>query len=443
MKQLYILLFLLTSLSMSGQLVLNETLYDPPSGDAGDANGDGTRSASEDEFIEFVNNSNAPLDISGFKIYDAEQFALLPDTDEPNHTVPANTIIPANGIYVLFGGGTPTGIPGDIIQVSTSGNLNLNNAGDVITVTDSNGDFVLNFDPNALGLNMGTDQSAMRNPNITGDFVLHTTVNNEAFSPGVLAQDTTPDSPLVINEVLFDPAADAPGDANGDGVRDALDDEFIEIINTSSDPIDISGYSISDASELRHTFPASTILQGNGILVVFGGGTPTGDFGGATVQTASEGQLNLSNSGDIVTIRNSSDDVILVFDSASLSVSVSDDQSVTRSPEITGDFVLHTTANASLLFSPGTQADGGSLSVDKFKLTEARIYPNPNSSKLLRIDTNDSSPITVMAFDLLGKNVIDKTINTNELDISGLKTGMYLLRIIQNGSAINKKLIVE
>jgi hypothetical protein len=297
MRQLYILLFLLTSFSMSGQLVLNETLYDPPSGSAGDANGDGTRSPSEDEFIEFVNNSNNPLDISGYKVYDAEQYALLPGTDEPNHTVPANTVIPANGIYVLFGGGTPTGIPGDIIQVSSSGNLNLNNAGDVITVTNSNGDFILDFDPDALGLNMGSNQSAMRNPNITGDFVLHTTVNNEAFSPGVLAQETTPDTPLVINEALFDPPADAPGDANGDGVRDALDDEFLEIINSSSEAIDLSGYTISDASELRHTFPASTILQGNSVIVVFGGGTPTGDFGGAIVQTASEGQLNLSNGG--------------------------------------------------------------------------------------------------------------------------------------------------
>jgi hypothetical protein len=147
--------------------------------------------------------------------------------------------------------------------------------------------------------------------------------------------------------------------------------------------------------------------------------------------------------GDTVTIRNSSDDVVLVFDSASLSVSVSDDQSVTRSPEISGDFVLHTTANASLLFSPGVKANGGLLSTNEFKLAESKIYPNPNSSGVLRIETNDSSPITVMAFDLLGKNVLNEQINSNVLNISNLKSGMYLLRIIQNGNSITKKLIVE
>ena len=36
---------------------------------------------------------------------------------------------------------------------------------------------------------------------------------------------------LVINEVHADPAGDITGDANGDGVRDVSDDEFIEFVN--------------------------------------------------------------------------------------------------------------------------------------------------------------------------------------------------------------------
>ncbi len=37
--------------------IINEVLYDPPAGDhAGDANGDGSREANEDEFIEFYNS---------------------------------------------------------------------------------------------------------------------------------------------------------------------------------------------------------------------------------------------------------------------------------------------------------------------------------------------------------------------------------------------------
>jgi len=50
------------------QLILNEILYDPSnSGLDGDANGDGSYAQSEDEFLEFVNLSASPLNMSGYK----------------------------------------------------------------------------------------------------------------------------------------------------------------------------------------------------------------------------------------------------------------------------------------------------------------------------------------------------------------------------------------
>lgn len=449
MKKLYILFFLITSYTMSAQLVLNEVLFDPPSGDAGDANGDGTRSASADEFIEFVNNSDNPLDISGFKIYDAEQFALLPDTDSPNHVVPANTVIPANGIFVLFGGGTPTGIPGDVVQVSSSGDLNLNNASDVVTVTNASGSVILTYDSDAVGLDMGANQSAVRSPNITGEFVLHISVNGEPFSPGVLAEADAPESPLIFNELLFDPASDdentveVEGDANGDGTRDALDDEFIELINTSDNPLDLSGYTVSDASSLRHTFPANTILEGNGVLVVFGGGTPTGDFGGALVQTASEGQLNLSNGGDTVTIRNGGGDVVVIFDSAATGVDPGQDQSITRSPDITGDFVLHTAANANLAFSPGVAANGAILSNNEFTSADFSIYPNPVANGVLFIKTPVPGEKLITLFDLMGRSVLKTQLNENSLNLSSVNSGVYLLQISINNQSYTTKLVIN
>lgn len=191
------LFFLLTSYSLSAQLIINEVLFDPPNDIAGDANGDGTRSPSEDEFIEFINNSSTALNISGYKIYDTTSYNLLPGTDSPRHTVPANTIIPANGIYVLFGGGTTTAIPGDIVQTSTTGNLNLSNAGDIITITDASSAVILTFDSAATGLNFGVNQSVTRSPDITGNFVLHTTASATLlFSPG---STTVHVSPLALN----------------------------------------------------------------------------------------------------------------------------------------------------------------------------------------------------------------------------------------------------
>ncbi|MFY9241477.1 MAG: lamin tail domain-containing protein [Polaribacter sp.] len=162
---------------------------------------------------------------------------------------------------------------------------------------------------------------------------------------------------FLINEVLYDPASGADGDANGDGTRNANEDEFIEFFN-SGPQIDISGYTVSDESSFRHTFPTGTVLGVNKVLVLFGGGTPTGNFGGALVQTASEGLLNITNSGDIMTMRDTNGNVVVVFDTYPLSGNP--DEAYTRSPDLTGDFAQHAgipEANGKL-FSPGTKLDG-------------------------------------------------------------------------------------
>ncbi|MDC1365278.1 lamin tail domain-containing protein, partial [Algibacter sp.] len=165
---------------------------------------------------------------------------------------------------------------------------------------------------------------------------------------------------FLINEVLYDPASGDAGDANGDGTRDANEDEFIEFYNSGPE-LDLSGYTISDASSLRHTFPAGTILQPNDVLVLFGGGTPTGNFGGALVQTASEGQINMSNSGDLVTLADASRNVVLTFDVEPLSNNP--DESYTRNPDLIGGFEQHSTIEGAngTLFSPGTKLDGTSF----------------------------------------------------------------------------------
>ena len=180
--------------------------------------------------------------------------------------------------------------------------------------------------------------------------------------PGEIDNNGCPFLGFLINEVLYDPDGDdQAGDANGDGTRDANDDEFIEFFNSGPE-LDLSGYTISDESQVRHTFPPGTILPVNGVLLVFGGGNPIEDsFGGALVQTASTGSLNISNAGDIVTLKDASDTVVLTFDVYPLSGNPN--ESYTRNPDLTGDFVQHSTiaeANGAL-FSPGTKIDGSSF----------------------------------------------------------------------------------
>src|SRR5205085_3966618 len=88
-------------------------------------------------------------------------------------------------------------------------------------------------------------------------------------------------SAVGINEYLADPPDGIAGDANGDGVRDSSDDEFIEVVNRTNAPINVGGYALRDADAVRFTFPAGTIIPAGEAAVVFGGGHPAGEFGNA------------------------------------------------------------------------------------------------------------------------------------------------------------------
>lgn len=176
---------------------------------------------------------------------------------------------------------------------------------------------------------------------------------------------------LVVNEILADisteggcPGFGLPalcGDANGDGVRSAFDDEFVEIVNTGAGAVDITGYQIETGSTVRHTFPA-TVLQPGWVVVVFGGGSPTGDFGRALVQTASSGNLAIVEGGDVVRLLDGSSAEVISIELGVDTPAANQNQSVVRDPDLTGAFQEHFVASsATSIFSPGTRIDGSDL----------------------------------------------------------------------------------
>lgn len=193
----------------------------------------------------------------------------------------------------------------------------------------------------------------------------------KCFTPLLFATFTVATSTLpaqwVINELHADPApndgAETPGDANGDGVRGSTDDEFIELVNNTGSSVDIEDWTITDASGLRHTFVGSTVVADGQVVLVFGGGTPTGSFGGAITQVASGGNLSLNNNGDTVTLLDNAGTsvVSVVYGSEG-----GGDESLTRDPDLTGAFVQHSDAAGAngAIFSPGTQVSGAPFGGD-------------------------------------------------------------------------------
>lgn len=176
-------------------------------------------------------------------------------------------------------------------------------------------------------------------------------------------------SALVINEILADPPGGQRGDANADGKRDPADDEFVEIFNAGRAPLCTAGWTLGDASDpQRHVFPLEASLQPGAALVVFGGGVPTGRFGGARVQWAAfGGRLDFTNSGDVLTLRDADGVVVkrVSWGDCAGQPCARDHRvgrlgfasSLVRHPEIVGSWTVHNEVSHSS-FSPGVPANG-------------------------------------------------------------------------------------
>ncbi len=246
---------------------------------------------------------------------------------------------------------------------------------------------------------------------------------------------------IVINEIHADPsnAAGDVGDANGDGTANFRDDEFLEFYNTGTDPIVMDNYSIEVNGTLRHTFTTATILP-NTFMTVFGGGTPTGITG--LVQVSNEGTngLSLTNGGATVVLKDNNGVEVVSFTYSN----AGNNQSIGRDPDFTGPFVNHTdigTANA--LFSPGLENDDATLSAEGFETSQFSIYPNPTNTGKINITSTINDVISVSAFDILGKQVLNSRVTNNTLDVSNLKAGVYILKITQDNASVTRKLVIK
>lgn len=165
-------------------IVINE-IHADPDGTNGDADGNGSVSSSDDEFIEFVNNEPGDIDISNWTVSDSERL---------RHTFPTGTVIPAGGVLVLFADDQviPTGNFGGAIVQSTnrSPTLGLANSGDTIELADHNGDIVAEY---TYGSEAADNQSITRDPDVSGPFIKHSVATGSGgalFSPGTKADGT-------------------------------------------------------------------------------------------------------------------------------------------------------------------------------------------------------------------------------------------------------------
>lgn len=83
------------------------------------------------------------------------------------------------------------------------------------------------------------------------------------------------------------------------------------------------------------------------------------------------------------------------------------------------------------------------LSVNNFNANSFSLYPNPTNTGSVSISSTTNEAMNVQVFDILGKQVKNQTVTNNTLNVSNLKSGVYVVKITQNNTSTTKKLVIK
>ncbi len=71
------------------------------------------------------------------------------------------------------------------------------------------------------------------------------------------------------------------------------------------------------------------------------------------------------------------------------------------------------------------------------------MFPNPTADDFINITSKLAGDKTIIIYNVLGKQVIHTTISKERLDISSIKSGVYIVKIIQGLNSVTKKLVIH
>ena len=213
------------------------------------------------------------------------------------------------------------------------------------------------------------------------------------------------------------------------------DPDWIEIYNSTSSEIDISGYKIYDSggesgSKPKKEFPSGSVIPSNGFIVILTDESSTSGFG-------------LSSAGEKVWLEDASGSVI---DTVSFPV-LTASESYGRIPD-GGAWQILSTISQGISNISVTGIKEISASVIDFQLNQN--YPNPfNPTTTISYTIPIQGNVSLKIYDVLGKEIITlvdemKTAGNYQVTFNAtqLVSGMYFYKLETNNYSQTKKMIL-
>ncbi len=83
------------------------------------------------------------------------------------------------------------------------------------------------------------------------------------------------------------------------------------------------------------------------------------------------------------------------------------------------------------------------LSATQNQIAGLSINPNPVSKGVFYVNTTANETKNVVVVDLLGKQVLNTTTSGNEINVSNLNAGVYIVKVTEEGKTATRKLVIQ
>lgn len=83
------------------------------------------------------------------------------------------------------------------------------------------------------------------------------------------------------------------------------------------------------------------------------------------------------------------------------------------------------------------------LGIKQNTIAGLKLYPNPVVNGTLFIETTANAEKIIAVYDVLGKNVLNTSTTENAVNVSSLRTGVYMVKITEEGKTATRKLVIK